>query len=120
MDHERLDLSPLDPAADRLRWERLIRRINAAAGAELRRRAEAAGPLAFLAGWARPLLSGAALVAVASGSVLSMVRSGTGADSPVGSMADALWIPEPVAEWVADERQPSVADLLLAYEGELP
>jgi hypothetical protein len=52
--------------------------------------------------------------------VLAMVRSGTGADNPVGSMADALLIPEPVSEWVSEERQPSVADLILAFEGELP
>jgi hypothetical protein len=60
----KLDLGPLDPSRDPVRWERLVRSV-AARGAEgaARRRP---GALALqLAAWARPALAFAAAVALA-------------------------------------------------------
>lgn len=121
MDKERLDLSVLDPGADQLRWERLVRRINEAAASELARRAALRGSVVgVLAGWARPMIAAAASVALASASVLALAGREPLGPEPGQSVAEALRIPAPVAEWVADERSPDMTDLLLALEGDLP
>jgi hypothetical protein len=36
------------------------------------------------------------------------------------TVADELNFPEPVAEWIAEERTPTDADLIHALEGDLP
>jgi hypothetical protein len=114
MDTERVDLSPLDPAEDRLGYERLVRRILDAAGPELARRAGEAGPLALVAGWARPTLVAAAVIAaLALGGLSALQRSGP---EPVDSMVDALGVPAPASDWLEDGREPSADDLVLAME----
>jgi hypothetical protein len=63
MNDPKLDLGPLDPARDQVRWERLVRSVAArgAAGADRRR----PGRLALqLAAWLRPALACAAALAV--------------------------------------------------------
>ena len=114
MDTERMDLSPLDPAGDRLGYERLVRRIMDAADPELTRRAEQAGPLALLAIWARPALTAAALIAaLALGVLTALERDGV---EPTESIVDALGVPAPAAEWLEDGREPTASDLVLAME----
>ena len=115
MDNDQIDLSALDPTQDRLGYERLVRRIMDAAAPELARRAAGTTPLALLAGWARPTLAAAAviaLVAVGALAVTERVRS----DEEVGTFADALGLPADAAEWLTDGRQPSEHDLVLAVE----
>lgn len=112
---ERVDLSPLDPTLDRLAYERLVRDIVAAAGPELARRARAAGPLALLAGWARPTLAAAAIIVlVALGALFAFDSGGAGGDD--ARSLEALGIPAPAAEWLEDGREPTTADLVLAVE----
>ena len=114
MDTERVDLSPLDLAEDRLGYERLVRRVLDAADAELARRAREAGPLALVAGWARPTVVAAAIIAaLALGGLNALQRGGP---EPVDSMVDALGVPAPAAEWLEDGREPSADDLVLAME----
>ena len=114
MDTERVDLSPLDPAEDRLRYERLVRRIVAAADPELARRAREAGTLALVAAWARPAVAAAAIVAaVALGGLSATQRDGARSTE---SMVDALGVPAPAAEWLEHGREPSAEDLVLAME----
>jgi len=114
MDTERVDLSPLDPGEDRLSFERLVRRILDAADPELTRRAREAGPLALVAGWARPTLAAAAIIAVlALGGLAAFQRGG---DEPTDSVVEALGVPAPAAEWLEDGREPSAEDLVLAME----
>lgn len=116
MEPERMDLSALDPTRDELRYERLVRRIVDAAGPELARRAAAATPLAMLAGWARPTLTAAAVVAVLAGSALmSTERAGAPAAAP-DNVADALGLPAPASDWLIEGREPSADDLVLAME----
>ena len=107
------DLSPLDPAEDRLRYERLVRRILDAAGPELERRARQAGPLALLAAWARPAVATAALIATVALGVLTAVERNGG---EAVSMVDALGVPAPAADWLEDDREPTAADLVLVLE----
>ena len=114
MDTERADLSPLDPAADPARYERLVRRILDAAGPELDRRARQARPLALLVGWARPTLAAAAVIAALALGVLAAIER-NGAE-PMDVMADAPGVPAPAAEWLAADREPTASDLVLAME----
>lgn len=114
MDTERMDLSPLDPAGDRLRYERLVRRILDAADPELARRAREAGTIVLLAGWARPAVAAAAVIAaIALGGLSAIERDGA---PPTDSMVEALGVPEPAAEWLEDGREPDAYDLVLAME----
>ena len=115
MENGRLDLSPLDPTADRLGYERLVRRIVDAAAPELRRRAAGAHPLAMLAGWARPTLAAAAVIAlVAIGALVATDR--VGAESEAGTVAEALGLPAEAAGWLSEGRAPTQDDLILAME----
>ena len=43
-----------------------------------------------------------------------------GGSTAMRTVADELNFPEPVAEWIAEERTPSDADLIHALEGDLP
>lgn len=114
MEPQRVDLSPLDPRVDQLRYERLIRRILGAAEPELARRARQAGPLALVAGWARPTLAAAAIIAaVALGALLAHERART---QPTEFMVDALGVPAPAADWLTEGREPTASDLVLAME----
>ena len=113
MDTERVDLSPLDPAEDQLRYERWVRRILAAAAPELARRARENGPLTLLAGWARPTLAAAAVIAAVALGVLSAVEREA---ATTDSVVDALGVPTPAAEWLEDEREPTASDLVVAME----
>lgn len=115
MEPERVDLSPLDLSGDRLAYERLVRRIMGSAGPELARRAGATTPLAVLAAWARPTLAAAAVIAlVALGALVATER--TRAPAELASVTDALGVPEPAAGWLAEGREPTEADLVLAVE----
>lgn len=114
MEGERVDLSPLDITEDQLAYERLVRRVTDAAGPELARRARATAPLALLSAWARPTLAAAAVIAtLALGAIFATDRS---RPPEPASMADALGVPAPAAEWLAEGRAPTEADLVLAVE----
>ena len=114
MEPVRTDLSPLDPAVDQLGYERLIRRILAAAEPELARRAPDVGPLALVAGWARPTLTAAAIIAaLALGALAATERH---AAEPLDTVVDALGVPAPAAQWLEYGREPSTSDLVLAME----
>ncbi|MFO7895295.1 MAG: hypothetical protein R6U63_16410 [Longimicrobiales bacterium] len=114
METERVDLSPLDPTEDQLRYERLVRQIMDAAEPELVRRTRQAGPLAVMAGWARPTLAAAAIIAIlALGGLTAIQRNSA---EPMDSMVEALGVPAPAAEWLEDDREPDAADLVLAME----
>jgi anti-sigma-K factor RskA len=117
MDSERLDLSPLDPAADRLRWERSVRAILMRAQPELDRRAARTGVLGMLGHWAWPTLSAAAIAAVVSGAALALVRTEQ-PPSFIGGVVQALNLAEPVAAWLDEDRPPRTSDLVLLIEGD--
>lgn len=114
MEPDRVDLSPLDPAEDQLHYERLIRRITMAAAPELARRAEASAPLALLGAWARPALAAAAIIAaLATGAIVATDRAPA---SPGAASLTEMGLPDPAAGWLAEGREPTEADLVLAME----
>lgn len=113
---ERLDLSPLDPIGDRRAYDRLVRRIMEAAGPELARRAADRGPIALVAGWARPALAAAAVIAVIAIAAIAATERAAGEAGEAGTVADALGVPAPAAEWLEEGREPTPAELILAAE----
>jgi hypothetical protein len=114
MHEEPIDLSPLHPAP--ARREAMVAAITARVLAET---AAVASPLAWVVGWMRPTLAAAALVAAVSLGVLATEEKPAGSTA-MRTVADELNFPEPVAEWIAEERTPSDADLIHALEGDLP
>lgn len=105
---ERIDLSPL--GLDDLRRARMARAVMARAQLGVVRT-----PLAVLAGWARPTLAAAAVIAAVSVGALTLTRGPAQAASPL-TVADALRIPEPAADIIAEERPVSDDDLLTSWE----
>lgn len=119
MDPERLDLSPLDPAADAERWARLATAIARRAAPELARRAALKSPLYLLAGWARPMLSAAAaLAAIAVTTLATADRTPRREAALPRGLVEVLQVPAPAATWLQEEREPTVDDLILALDGE--
>jgi anti-sigma-K factor RskA len=115
MEDDRLDLSALDPAADRLRWERLIRDVMRRAEPELTRRTTGTGVLGMLGNWAWPTLSAAAVAAIMSGAALALNRAQS-EPVMVGSLIEAFHLPEPVSTWLDEDRSPERADLVLLIQ----
>lgn len=113
---EPIDLSPLDPTADRVGYERLVRRIMAAAAPELARRAASANPLALLAAWARPTLAAAAVIAAGAAGALALTDRVRAPVEDAGTVADALGLPAEAADWLTDGRAPTESDLIVAME----
>jgi hypothetical protein len=119
MGTDRLDLSVFDPAADEVHWERRVRGILTAAEAELGRRRALHSPIALVAGWARPVLSAAAVLVMISGSAFVFAQRNAGIQPEPGpQVAESLQLPETVGDWLAADRPPAVSDLVLALEGD--
>lgn len=120
MERERLNLSALDPAADSERWELLVGTITRRAMPELARRAAARSPLVLLAGWARPMLAAAAVLAAISLGVLgTAVETEVPGGSYASGLIEELEVPAPLATWLTEERGPTVEDLILALDGDV-
>ena len=115
MEPERVDLGPLDPERDQLAYERFVRRVLAAAAPELERRATAAGPLALLAGWARPTVAAAAAIAVVALAALLATDRPDAAPDRLGA-GGPPGLPAPVTEWLEAGRAPTATDVVLALE----
>jgi len=69
-----------------------------------------------MAEWARPALAAAALAVVVSGLALRLARPHADVVAQAGVL-EAMALPAPVEEWLAEERTPSTADLILTLEG---
>jgi len=109
MEPDPIDLSPL--GLNDLRRERMVRAVLARARAS----APVRGPLGVLAGWARPTLAAAAVVAAVSIGALAWPGAGPAQPEPL-TIADGLRLPEPAADWIAENRSPTEADLLESWD----
>lgn len=113
---EHMDLSALEP--DEAQRELLVAAIMSRAGSELTRRASVdVSPIGMLSEWMRPALAAAAVVALVCVSLLTQQDSAH--IEPGGGLTDALDVPAPVNEWLISDRSPTVADLLIAMEGDM-
>jgi hypothetical protein len=110
MEPDPIDLSPL--GLNDLRRERMVRAVLARARAS----APVRGPLGVLAGWARPTLAAAAVIAAVSiGALAAWPGAGQPEPAPL-TIADGLRLPEPAADWIAENRSPTEADLLESWD----
>jgi hypothetical protein len=110
MEPDPIDLSPL--GLNDLRRERMVRAVLARA----RTSAPVRGPLGVLAGWARPTLAAAAVIAAVSiGALTAWPGAGQPEPAPL-TIADGLRLPEPAADWIAENRSPTEADLLESWD----
>ena len=110
MDPERIDLTPL--GLDDLRRARMARAVMARAQLAAAPRT----PLAELAGWARPTLAAAAVIAAVSLGALAWRPASADAGNTPLTIADGLRIPEPAADLIAEERGVTEDDLLNSWE----
>jgi hypothetical protein len=109
MEPDPIDLTPL--GLNDLRRERMVRAVLARA----RVSPPVRSPLGVLAGWARPTLAAAAVVAAISIGALAWPATGPQQSAPL-TVADGLRLPEPAADWIAEDRPPTEADLLESWD----
>jgi hypothetical protein len=118
MDDDRFDFSPLDPTGDHERFERIVRSITGAAAGELTRRRARASVVGQVGLWWRPLLAAAAIAGIVSiGALLRYDGAAPVDDTEIG-IAEAIGVPEQVAEWVRSDEPPTTLDLLVTLEDE--
>jgi hypothetical protein len=105
----RVDLSPLDPLADPIEFERTLSRIRSRAEPVLRARRAVPDVWCLVASWRRPVLVASGLLACAA--VLTLVSAGA-RERQVGSLTEAAGLPRTVAEWVEGGQTLTPAALL--------
>ena len=98
-DDNRLDLSSLDPTADRARLDLAMWRLMSRSGHELARRRAARSVLGQIAWWERPVLMAAAILGLVSLSTLALVSRGAKRPSPSG-WSSAIGVPAQLTGWV--------------------
>lgn len=108
MEPDRIDLSPL--GLDDLRRERIARAVLSRAQLGVRT------PLAVLAGWARPTLAAAAVIAALSLGALAWPGGAAEQQGSPMTIADGLRIPEPAADIIAEDRAVTEDDLLISWD----
>jgi hypothetical protein len=119
MNEERFDFSALDPTREPERFETVVRSISAAATPELAARRARANVFGEVAGWWRPLLAAAAVIGfVSAGAITRWGPTDDAAVADVG-VAEAMGVPEQVAQWVRSDELPTPAELLVTLESEL-
>jgi hypothetical protein len=108
MDPGRIDLTPL--ALPDLTRERLARRVLARVQLAPR------GPLGVLGAWVRPGLAAAAAIGGLSLLSFGWTPAPEAERAQLLTVAEGLRLPAPAAEWIAEGRPPSEADLLESWE----
>jgi hypothetical protein len=119
MSFEPMDLGPVGADADAERFEAMVAGVMRRARPELERRAAAQPVLGMLGRWVWPTLAAAAIATVASTVVLlyeapSAVLPGTAFAQQGSGFAEML----PV--WLAENRTPTSADMMMILEGDMP
>jgi hypothetical protein len=118
MSDERMDFSSLDPTQDAERFEAIVHSITDAAANQLAARRARATVVGQVASWWRPLLAAAAIVGIVSiGALARFDVSGATTDAEAG-LAEAIGMPQQIAEWVIAEDVPTLTELLVVLEGE--
>lgn len=118
MSDERIDFSGLDPTQDAERFDTIVRSIGVAAAGELAARRARASVVGQVASWWRPLLAAAAIVGVVSIGALARLESSTGTTETEAGLAEAIGMPQQIAEWVLTEDVPTPTELLVVLEGD--
>ncbi|MDH3733288.1 MAG: hypothetical protein OEU54_07120 [Gemmatimonadota bacterium] len=122
-DVEPIDLSGLDPTADRARFDLAVARVVEAARFELAKRGRRRqGFSAIPKLWGRVAWPAAAAVALTSVAVLRANAPAIGATiDPISveeEMALAVGVPEALAGWVEATESPVLGEILVGWEEE--
>ncbi|MGD8868608.1 MAG: hypothetical protein PVI01_13305 [Gemmatimonadales bacterium] len=118
MNDERIDFSGLDPTQDAERFGAIVRSIAAAAAGELAARRARASVVGQVASWWRPLLAAAAIVGIVSIGALARLGTSTATAETEAGLAEAIGMPQQIAEWVLAEDVPTPTELLVVLEGD--
>ncbi len=111
MDPDGLDLSPLDPARDQLRWARVVGATRARVHAALSGRLPTPGVLDVVGNWFRPLVAAAAVLAAVLGAAGSAVSSRHAA---LGRASEARRLALLTDNSLARGQRPTGTELLIA------
>lgn len=118
MTDDRIDLSSLDPTRDPERFGRIVRAISIGAAGELAARRARSSVIGQVGLWWRPLFAAAAIAGVISLLALSKFGGSISSAETEFGIAEAIGVPEALADWVGSEETPTTADLLLSLEAE--
>jgi negative regulator of sigma E activity len=116
MTDERIDFSGLDPTADAERFDDIVDSIGEAAAPALAARRARAGVFGQVSGWWRPLLAAAAIAGIVSAATLAGVQTPAVESEEELGLAEAIGVPQQIAQWVRSDEVPEPAELLLALE----
>ena len=111
MDPDGLDLSPLDPARDQLRWARVVGATRARVHAVLSGRLTAPDALDVVSTWFRPLVAAAAALALVLGAAGTAVSSRHAA---LGRASEARRLAMLTDNSLARGQRPTGTELLIA------
>ena len=115
MSEDRLDLSMMELSPEQM--DRLTAKILARVEPELRRRRASRGVLGLVATWRGPVVAASALITAAS--LAAILLASPAPEVPPGVTADiydAIELEQPVDRWLAEERGPTVAELVTVME----
>ncbi len=107
---EPLDLSALDPERDRVRWAGVVKSTRHRAAQALARRIAPADPLDLVAGWFRPILAAAAVLAVALGATSAAMHRRT----PLDAASESRRLAALSGQSIGRGERPTGAQLLVA------
>ena len=111
-----LDLTPLDPGNDPDRLDRAVASIMASVDDQLSARRYRRNALGQVAGWWRPLLAAAAVMGIISVATLASIGARVQNTESDTGIAEAIGVPEQIAQWVRSDETPEPAELLLTLE----
>ena len=115
MREDRLDLSMMELGPEQM--DRLTAKIMARVEPEMRRRRASRGVLGLVTRWRGPVVAASALITVAS--LVAILMSGSVvevAPALTADIYDAIEIQQPVRQWLAEERGPTMAELVTVVE----
>ncbi len=102
------------------RWEGLVRTITLAAAPELARRRHRQNFLGQVEAWSRPLWSAAALLILIFGSTLILALRAPQDPSLSTPLIVEAVLPNPLSLWMETGTQPTLMEVVLAFEEDRP
>ncbi len=118
MTDDRIDFSPLDPSQEAERFDGIVRSIMTAAAPQLARRRGRASVFGQVGLWWRPVLAAAAITGIVALAALARLETAAPAPTADTGLAEALGVPEQIAQWVRSDEVPTPAELIVALEDE--
>ncbi len=116
MTNDRIDFSALDPTRDSERFDGIVRSISERATLELAGRRARLNVLGQISRWWRPMLAAAVVSGIISIGALTQIEAPTTQIAANVGIAEAIGVPDQLAEWVRSDEIPTTAEILLSLE----